>query len=123
MILIAREASPVLRPESEHVAPRFAPGDLVCHCRYGYRGVVVECDTNCKAGSEWYTKNQTQPDRHQPWYHVLVDGTGTTTYAAEQNLESDPSAEPVDHPLIDYFFEAFHCGHYVRNARPWQGWE
>ena len=93
------------------------------HRRYGYRGVVVQCDTCCKADMGWYLKNKTQPNRHQPWFHVLVDGTGTTTYAAGQNLESDPCAEPIDHPLIDYFFEEFHCGRYVRNARPWQGWE
>ena len=119
MIVIAREAT---RPFRHKAPPRFAPGDLVRHGRYGYRGVIVECDPCCKADMQWYITNQTQPGRKQPWYHVLVDGTGTTTYAAESSLESDPSAEPIDHPLLDYFFEEFCCGRYLRNDRPWRGW-
>lgn len=51
----------------------FEPGQLVRHRRYGYRGVVVDRDEFCEADDEWYSKNQTQPDRDQPWYHVLVE--------------------------------------------------
>jgi heat shock protein HspQ len=125
MIVIAHEATPSFSARKPHAieAPRFAPGDLVRHRRYGYRGVIVECDAYCKAGMDWYLKNQTQPSRRQPWYHVLVDKTGTTTYAAQENLESDPSAEPIDHPLIDMFFDDFDRGRYLRNERAWKGWE
>ena len=66
MIAISRPAQPV-----------FESGQLVRHRRYGYRGVVVDRDEFCQADDEWYSKNQTQPNRDQPWYHVLVDGSLT----------------------------------------------
>ncbi|MEM6655682.1 MAG: heat shock protein HspQ [Planctomycetota bacterium] len=102
--------------------PRFSPGDLVRHRRYGYRGVVVAVDPRCQANSDWYLSNRTQPDQNQPWCHVLVDGGGTTTYAAQSNLDEDSSAEPIDHPLVAEFFSEFTCGRYRRNDREWLGW-
>jgi heat shock protein HspQ len=98
---------------------RFRVGALVRHRRYGYRGVIVDRDPECRADEEWYRRNATQPDRNQPWYSVLVDGTSDITYAAQTNLESDPSAEPVVHPLVEQFFSRFENGVYVRNERPW----
>ena len=98
---------------------RFRPGQLVRHVRYGYRGVVVDVDSCCQASDEWYYSNQTQPDRNQPWYHVLVDGSRINTYAAQTSLEADPSAEPIEHPLLEAFFGEFTGDAYVRNDRPW----
>ena len=95
--------------------PLYAPGRLVCHRRYGYRGVVVDFDMTCQADELWYYQNQTQPPRNQPWYHVLVDGSGVTTYAAQTSLEPDDSEEPVDHPLVEVFFTGFEDGRYERN--------
>jgi len=106
------------RPEGEAPA-KFKPGDLVRHRRYGYRGLVADYDGSCQASDDWYLNNQTQPSREQPWYHVLVDGTGQVTYAAEENLEGDPSSEEIAHPLIEVYFAAFKDGRYVRNERPW----
>ena len=103
--------------ESDEV--RFTPGQLVRHKRYHYRGVVVDFDVRCMADEQWYQNNQAQPDRDQPWYHVLVDGSDATTYPAQQNLLPDDSGEPVDHPLVDYFFSGFADGRYTRNDRPW----
>ncbi len=102
----------------KRIQARFKPGHLVHHRRYGYRGVVVAVDSNCKADSEWYSSNQTQPDRNQPWYHVLVDGSTTITYPAQENLEPDPSRERVDHPLLAHFFSDFRDGRYIRNDQP-----
>ncbi|NQT36956.1 MAG: heat shock protein HspQ [Planctomycetes bacterium] len=102
-----------------HPPARFRPGQLVQHKRYGYRGVVVAVDAICKAPREWYESNPTQPDRSQPWYHVLVDGAPNTTYAAQTSLEKDTAGTPVAHPLIDAFFSAFDGEEYVRNDRPW----
>ena len=99
--------------------PVFEPGQLIVHRRYGYRGVVVTCDERCQASEEWYEKNQTQPDRNQPWYHVLVHGTSTCTYAAAENLAADTSGEPIQHPLVEHFFVEFKEGRYVRNQTPW----
>ena len=100
---------------------KFAPGQLVRHRRYGYRGVVVDFDMRCQAPEAWYEKNQTQPTRDQPWYHVLVDGGEHATYAAQENLAPETSGQPMVHPLLDYFFSAFEGGQYVRNDEPWPG--
>ena len=92
----------------------FEVGQLVEHRRYGYRGVVAARDSECQASEAWYQGNQTQPDRSQPWYHVLVHGARHTTYVAESNLEPDTSAQPVVHPWLDKIFERFHNGHYAK---------
>ena len=102
--------------------PLFQSGQLVCHRRYGYRGVIVAVDARCMADAQWYMTNRTQPDQNQPWYHVLVDSKATCTYAAQNNLMADESAEPIEHPLIAEFFSGFCEGRYQRNDRPWQGW-
>jgi len=104
--------------------PKFEIGQRVKHRRYTYRGLVVDFDMACQADDTWYETNQTQPDREQPWYHVLVHGTTRVTYAAESSLEPDPTNQPVDHPLVTHFFEVDRqSGAYARNDEPWPGWE
>ena len=91
----------------------FEIGELVQHLRYRYRGVVAGRDASCRADDSWYLRNQTQPDRDQPWYHVLVHGGEHTTYVAQENLESDIGAEQVVHPMTRSFFEYFQGGRYI----------
>ena len=105
----------------ETQVPAFEVGQLVKHRRYSYRGVVVAHDPQCRAPDDWYQANQTQPDRQQPWYHVLVHGSSSATYAAQTSLEADDDVTPVEHPLLDTFFSDFDDGHYVRNERPFPG--
>ncbi len=100
--------------------PLFQPGDLVKHRRYGYRGVVVHCDEKCLASDVWYLKNQTQPDRDQPWYYVLVDESDQTTYAAQSSLLPDDQETCVMHPWVNLYFSGFHAGKYHRNDKPWE---
>ena len=97
----------------------FVPGQVVRHRRYGYRGVVVDADATCQAEEAWYNGNQSQPDRDQPWYHVLVHNSMQVTYAAQSNLEADESGDEVVHPYVPYFFSEFRDGTYVRNDQPW----
>jgi len=101
---------------------KFEVGQLVKHRRYGYRGVVVAFDQTCRAPEDWYRSNRTQPDRNQPWYHVLVDQSDTVTYAAQSSLLADDDVAEVDHPLTEMFFNDFVEGRYVRNDRPWTSW-
>ena len=105
--------------EVSDAAAGFAVGQLVRHSSYDYRGVVVASDLTCRAEDDWYLANRTQPDREQPWYHVLVHGSHEVTYAAQSSLEADDSEAQVDHPLVSKFFSAFHDGRYVRNDNPW----
>ncbi len=114
MIAINRPAA-----DSTRQRPVFEPGQLVRHRRYGYRGVIVDRDESCQADEGWYLKNQTQPDRDQPWYHVLVDGSSTNTYAASDNLVADASELPIAHPLVPHFFSEFKNGIYIRNDVAW----
>jgi len=110
----------MLREElSDYNPPRFAHGDVVRHVRYHYRGVVVAHDSRCMAGENWYQSNQTQPDKNQPWYHVLVHESGSITYPAESSLELDESGGEIVHPLLEQFFSSFEEGHYNRNDVPW----
>ena len=99
--------------------PHFKPGQLVVHRRYGYRGVIVALDLTCEADDDWYLSNQTQPDRDQPWYQVLVHKSEQVTYAAQTSLQADDSDQQIVHPLVEHFFSAFSDGHYLRNDEPW----
>ena len=99
--------------------PLYAPGTLVRHRRYHYRGVIVAYDIQCLAPQKWYDANQTQPPRQQPWYHVLVHATETTTYAAQDSLLADAEGIPISHPLLGVYFDAWENGRYVRNATVW----
>lgn len=110
----------VTSPEDEVTV--FRVGQVVRHRRYGYRGVVVSQDPECRADESWYRSNRTRPDREQPWYSVLVDGTGQVTYAAHSSLAGDDSKLPVQHPLVPQFFAGFDGERHVRNDRPWPGW-
>lgn len=101
-------------------APRFAVGQLVQHRRYHYRGVIVALDRTFSGSEAWYAKNQTQPTKTQPWYHVLVHNSATVTYAAQTSLQSDISGLEINHPLLSMFFTAFDDGRYIRNDTPWE---
>ncbi len=98
------------------MSERFRVGDVIHHRRYGYRGVIAERDPICQAEEAWYQGNQTQPDRNQAWYHVLVDGAEHTTYVAEEHLEPDPSGAPVRHPMIKQAFASFFEGRYYKES-------
>ena len=94
----------------------FEVGQVIHHKRYEYRGVIIGADPQCQADEDWYQKNQTQPERGQPWYHVLVHGASHTTYVAHQNLEPDSSGERVQHPMLGRFFKSFHQGRYYQES-------
>ena len=53
----------------------------------------------------------------RPWYHVLVDGAAHTTYVAERNLVPDESTAPIQHALVDTYFEGMTDGRYVPRRR------
>jgi heat shock protein HspQ len=99
--------------------PLFSPGDCVAHARYGYHGIVVEVDQECKATDAWYYGNQTQPSRYQAWYHVLVHDSDQVTYVAQDNLTKDPTLLKVNHVLLSHFFTRDPKGRYIRNNNPW----
>ncbi len=95
---------------------KFSVGELIHHRLFGYRGVIIDVDQNFQASEEWYEAvAKSRPPKNRPWYHVLVHQSEQSTYVAEQNLESDDSVEPIDHPMLENFFSKFDNGRYIRN--------
>ena len=96
--------------------PKFAIGQLVHHRLFDYRGVVVDIDATFSLSEAWYDEvAKSRPPKDAPWYRVLVGGAMHETYVAERNLEEDRVGSPIEHPLVEHFFDSFEDGHYVRN--------
>lgn len=96
--------------------PKFAPGQLVQHRKFGYRGVIADVDPEFAGTEEWYEMMaKSRPPRDQPWYHVLVDGASHTTYVAERHLEPDDSNRQIEHPALGQFFDRFEGNRYYRS--------
>ena len=117
--LVAADADNQLQEGPDSSEPHFRPGQLVKHRRYNYRGVIVDLDQSCRADDDWYLANRTQPERDQPWYHVLVHDSIQVTYAAQTSLEEDDSQAEIAHPLVPHFFSEFGNGEYLRNDTRW----
>ena len=97
---------------------KFAIGQVVTHQRFEYRGVVVDVDATYQGTEEWYHEvARSRPPRDAPWYHVLVHEADHATYVAERHLELDPDPEPIQHPLLDRYFDSYQEGRYQR-TRP-----
>ncbi|MCP4446166.1 MAG: heat shock protein HspQ [Myxococcales bacterium] len=97
---------------------QFRSGQIVIHKRYGYRGVIVSVDDIFEGSEDWYEAVAvTRPAKDRPWYHVLVDESAYETYVAEAHLMTDFSDEPIDHPLVEVFWDDFEDGQYSRDQR------
>jgi len=87
---------------------RFHIGQVVNHRLFDYRGVIIDVDPEFHGSESWYRQMaRSEPPKDKPWYHVLVHGAIHQTYVAERNLESDPLPRPIEHPLVDEYFERF----------------
>ena len=115
MIRVIEEQSPVRNSHS------FKTGDIVNHKTYKYRGVIVHQHLTFKGEDKWYLSNQSQPNKHQPWYFVLVNEIQQVTYVAESNLTLDQCEKQVDHAMINLFFSGYdnELKKYIRNEVPW----
>lgn len=97
---------------------KFAPGELVYHRLFEYRGVVVDVDSEFSGSEQWYDEvAKSQPPKNQPWYKVLVNNKTHQTYVAERNLEADNSNQPITHPLVKTLFSEFNGGRYLSKAK------
>ena len=92
---------------------KFSIGEIIHHLRFNYRGAIYDVDATFQGTEEWYKQMaKSKPPRDQPWYHVLVDQSASMTYVAERNLEADVSVSPIEHPLVDQYFNHFNNGKY-----------
>ena len=104
------------RAEPRVTRARFAPGDIVRHRLFDFRGVVFDIDPEFANSEEWYEAipQDMRPRRDQPFYHLLAENAQTTyvAYVSEQNLLPDRSGKPVGHPQIGELFADFNGSHY-----------
>ena len=92
---------------------KFSIGQIIHHRKFDYRGVIFDVDPVFSNTEEWYDSvAKSCPPKDEPWYHVLVDNSQSTTYVAEKNLESTNSIFSIHHPLIKYYFDNFVDGRY-----------
>lgn len=95
---------------------RFAPGDIVKHRMFDFRGVVFDVDPVFSNSDEWYEAipEAIRPAKEQPYYHLLAENEDSSyiAYVSQQNLVGDADQGPVDHPQIDAMFDGLIKGKY-----------
>ena len=83
-------------------------GQIIHHKRFNYRGVIYNVDPVFSESEDWYnTMAVSRPPKNSPWYHVLVDNAGHTTYVAEQNLRASESTTQISHPYLGQHFSRY----------------
>ncbi|HEX8300987.1 heat shock protein HspQ [Sphingomonas sp.] len=99
---------------------RFGIGEVVRHRLFEFRGVIFDVDPVFANSEEWYAAipEDVRPRKDQPFYHLLAENAESSyiAYVSQQNLVTDDSDEPVDHPAIDGLFDGYDAGRY--NLRP-----
>lgn len=94
--------------QSVKTVTKFAPGQIVKHLRFGYRGAVFQADEAFELSDEWYEAvARSRPPKDAPWYHVLVDGSDHATYVAERHLALSKDRSQIAHPLLGHYFERY----------------
>ncbi len=97
---------------------KFFIGQVIHHQLFDYRGVIVDVDFKFLGSEQWYEEvASSRPPKDQPWYHVLVAGAIHQTYVAENNLEVSEDNSPIQHPLLDYYFNGMKDGYYQHRIR------
>ena len=95
---------------------RFAIGEVVRHRLFDFRGVIFDVDPVFANSDEWYEAipEDVRPRKDQPFYHLLAENAESSyiAYVSQQNLVTDDSDEPVDHPAIGGLFERYSEGRY-----------
>ncbi|MCB9948342.1 MAG: heat shock protein HspQ [Rhodospirillaceae bacterium] len=95
---------------------KFRIGQVVRHRFYPFRGVVFDVDPSFNNTDEWYESipREVRPRKDQPFYHLLAENAETTyiAYVSEQNLLTDDSGQPVNHPQLAKMFGEMKDGIY-----------
>lgn len=95
---------------------RFAPGDIVRHRMFDFRGVVFDIDPVFANSDEWYEAipEDIRPAKEQPYYHLLAenDDSSYIAYVSQQSLVADTDGGPIDHPQIETMFDGLGDGRY-----------
>jgi heat shock protein HspQ len=110
------ERLPSVAKKIQMPSARFGIGEVVRHRIFDFRGVIFDVDPVFANSEEWYESipEAIRPSKDQPFYHLLAENTETNyvAYVSQQNLVTDDSDEPVDHPAIPTMFEGLEDGRY-----------
>ena len=94
-------------------AAGFYIGQIIEHRRFGYRGLVFGVDPDFQLSQAWYQNvARSRPPKDQPWYHVLVDGAGHSTYVAERHLAASADSSQISHPQLGQYFDRYNGERY-----------
>lgn len=100
-----------------HRAAKFQIGQVVRHRFFPFRGVIFDVDPVFNNTEEWWQSipPDVRPHKDQPFYHLLAenDTNAYIAYVSEQNLLSDDSGEPVQHPQVSEMFGELSGGYYA----------
>ena len=100
-----------------HRTAKFRLGQVVKHRIFPFRGVIFDVDPEFSNTEEWYEAipENIRPSKDQPFYHLLAENAEAyyVAYVSEQNLVSDDSGEPVEHPQVAEVFAELRDGAYV----------
>ena len=95
---------------------RFAIGEVVRHRLFDFRGVIFDVDPVFANSEDWYEAipEEIRPSKNQPFYHLLAENAESAyvAYVSQQNLVTDESDEPIDHPEIARMFDRLEDGRY-----------
>ena len=98
------------------VQAKFTIGQVVRHRKHPFRGVIFDIDPTFSNTDEWWESipEDMRPRKDQPFYHLLAENDTSyyVAYVSEQNLVSDRSGDPVDHPEVEQMFGDLQDGHY-----------
>jgi heat shock protein HspQ len=90
---------------------------VVRHRQFEFRGVIFDVDPVFANSEEWYEAipEDVRPRKDQPFYHLLAenDESSYVAYVSQQNLVTDDSDEPIDHPAINGLFDGYTAGRYT----------
>lgn len=96
---------------------KFQIGQVVKHRVFPFRGVIFDVDPVFSNTEEWYQAipEAIRPHKDQPFYHLLAENEESyyVAYVSEQNLLTDDSGEPVEHPQVADMFGRLHNGVYL----------
>lgn len=81
------------------MAVKYSIGQVVAHCKFGYRGVIIGWHPTCQASAEWKARNGV--DRpNQAYYSVAVDVRDRTdaqvSYVAQENIRLLSSSSEME---------------------------
>lgn len=96
---------------------KFRIGQVVRHRVFPFRGVIFDVDPEFSNTEEWYEAipKEIRPRRDQPFYHLLAENAEAyyVAYVSEQNLVTDESGEPIEHPQVQEMFGELKDGRYL----------